>query len=66
MNAEYFQCCQCGAVHIDDISKCEIEDDIYVYTQCLKCRDVTKHLMCGDREEDIYRYYNPVMDKRYY
>lgn len=61
---EYLQCNHCGC-----ISKAEIrcrDDDLYILNYCPQCKEVVKHLRCGERPEEIYRFYDVVMDPRYY
>lgn len=65
MSREYVQCQVCGNMHRVD-AQCDIENDLYVKIQCPKCREVTTHLLCGDREEDLYTTYNLNIDPRYY
>ena len=61
----YVQCQQCGAVHTTKM-KIDIENNLYTELKCPKCRGVTQHLWCGDTEDDVYLYYNPVTDSRFY
>lgn len=59
----YVQCQYCG--HIYQIAdKISIEDSI-IYSECPRCGDMVG-LNLGDREEDIYLYYNCVVDARWY
>lgn len=59
----YVQCQYCG--HIYQIaSKVSIEKSI-IRCECPKCGDMTG-LNLGDKEEDIYYFYDPTLDERYY
>lgn len=64
MDREYVQCQECGCVHQVDIQfKTE---ELFVRLWCPKCRDGTTHLLCGDKEEDLYATYNLNIDPKYY
>lgn len=59
----YVQCQYCG--HIYQIaSKISVEESI-IECECPKCGDMTG-LNLGDKEEDIYYFYDPTLDERYY
>lgn len=59
----YVQCQYCGHIYQIEI-KISIEDSI-IQSECPKCGDMVG-LNLGDKEEDIYLYYNNVMDSRWY
>lgn len=59
----YIQCLNCGKIYIIG-RKVPIGVSI-VKSECPKC-GWSKGLNCGDKEEDIYYFYDPVMDERYY
>ena len=61
---EYVQCQNCG--HIYRIKEKFNIEDLYVQIRCPKCRGETTHLLCGDKEEDLYFTYNVNIDQRYY
>ena len=59
----WVQCTHCGHIyHIDD--KVPI-DKLYVASGCPRCENF-KALNCGENREDVYLYYDPVLDKRFY
>jgi len=59
----YIQCRECG--HIYKVYKeISIEKSI-VYTECPRC-GCGIGLNCGNNTLDLYVYYDPTMDKRYY
>ena len=59
----YVQCQYCG--HIYQIAaKVSIEESI-IESECPKCGDMTG-LNLGDKEEDIYYFYDPTLDERYF
>lgn len=60
----WLQCQDCGELHKEEIQY-NVED-IYIKTYCPKCRDGTKHLVCSEDEDEIYKLYNPSVDPRYY
>ena len=62
---EYSQC-QCGRIQQAELKKCKVIDDIYVELYCPRCRQTMRHLLCGDKEEDIYIYYDVTKDLRFY
>lgn len=57
------QCTQCGDIVFLDISV--PIDTLYITTTCKRCEN-NKALNCGSNQEDIYIYYDPSLDKRYY
>lgn len=57
------QCTQCGNVDFLNINV--PIDMLYIDSICKKCKN-NKALNCGDKQEDIYKYYNPNLDNRYY
>ena len=65
MSREYVQCQGCGRISKIDIDY-DIENDLYVKIDCPECRDKTTHLLCGNKEEDLYLTYNLNIDPRYY
>ena len=52
----YVQCTQCGEVHKVKSKDASISnDDLYtIPIYCHRCRDECKHLLIGDKQEDIY------------
>ena len=62
---QWFQCQSCGALHKVNI-RFDIEDDLFVVTECERCRDDTTHIWVGDNPEDAYIYGNLNVDPRYY
>lgn len=61
----WVQCSVCGKVHKVEVCNSP-EDYLFVEEFCPRCRDETKHLWVGDKEEDLYLYYDPTCDHRYY
>ena len=64
---QFYQCSECGSIHRSYIKK--VEDlcyGIYYETYCPKCKSVEKHLWVGQDKDEIYEFYNPVLDSRYY
>jgi predicted nucleic acid-binding Zn-ribbon protein len=62
-DGSYIQCLNCGEIY-------SMERNIpisvsVVKSHCPKC-GWNKGLNCGDKKEDIYYFYDPVMDRRYY
>ena len=64
MGREYTQCQECGCIHQVDI-QFNIEE-LFVKLECPKCRGATTHLLCGNKEEDLYATYNLNIDPKYY
>lgn len=61
MKGAKVQCTQCGKIFKVNM---EISyEDIYIEEICPCCR---KETTCLNLEDDVYRYYDPVMDNRYY
>lgn len=60
----WVQCTQCGKVY--SISQRVPVSELYVESECPKCGYEDMALNCGDNEDDIYLYYDPYMDERYY
>lgn len=67
-NVVWVQCARCGKTHrVENIEASISEDDLYTkLIFCPKCRDETKHLWCGENQEDIYIYYDVTLDSKYY
>ena len=64
MNKEYVQCNECGNIHQ---VKMEFNiEDLYVNVKCPHCGRIVSHLWVGSKKEDIYMYYDPVKDPRFY
>ena len=61
---EYVQCTHCGEIYDTQI-QCD-DDDLYVHFKCKKCHKDVNHLRCGNDWLDIYMYYDPSLDKRFY
>ena len=57
------QCQSCGEIY-QIANKISIEKSI-IQSVCPMCGTCVG-LNCGDKEEDIYMYMNPNVDKRYY
>lgn len=60
----WIQCQQCGHIYWVDIDVSI--DKLYVASVCARCGEYGNNLNCGDKEEDIYIYADPVLDERYY
>lgn len=61
MKGAKVQCTQCGRIFKVNT---EISyEDIYITEICPGCQ---KETICLNLEDDVYRYYDPVMDNRYY
>lgn len=59
----FIQCQTCGKIYQ---IPCRVEiDKLYVTTDCPHCGEVTG-LNLGDKEEDVYFYYNVNLDCRHY
>ena len=61
MDGAKVQCIQCGKIF--KVNKEISYEDIYIKEICPGCR---KEATCVHLEDDVYRYYDPVMDNRYY
>lgn len=59
----YIQCQTCGEVY--RIPQAIAVDKLYVEANCPTCGNNTG-LNLGDEEEDLYYFYNPNFDYRYY
>ena len=64
----YVQCQCCGEVHKVKSKDATIsDDDLYtVPIYCHRCRDECKHVLIGDKQEDIYVVGDTFLDKRYF
>ena len=59
----YVQCQYCG--HIYQIAhKISVEESI-IQSKCPRCGDMIG-LNLGDKKEDIYYFYDPCLDERYF
>lgn len=59
----WIQCSQCGHIYWTE-EEVPIEK-LYVTSVCARCGH-DRGLNCGDKEEDIVIYADPVLDERYY
>lgn len=59
----WLQCTHCG--HIYHIGARVPIDRLYVASACPRC-DAEVGLNCGDKREDVYLYYDPALDERFY
>ena len=59
----YIQCLSCGYVYVTE-RKVPISASV-VKSCCPRC-GWNKGLNCGDKEEDIYYFYDPCLDARQY
>ena len=65
-DAVWVQCARCGKLH--KVKEASISDDD-LYTEpifCSHCRDGTKHLLIGERQEDVYWLGDSTLDERFY
>ena len=62
-NCTYIQCQECGEIHRIQ-QRVEI-DKLYVITECPHCGASTG-LNLGNKQEDVYYYYNANFDSRYF
>ena len=62
---EYLQCCACGHIHKERFQYKD-DDNPYVGFKCNKCKQYVRHLRCGENQDDIMIYYNPVYDDRFF
>ena len=60
----YVQCQHCG--HIYQIKESMLIDKLYVASVCPRCNEYGKGLNCGDKKEDIFIFYDPYLDERYF
>lgn len=63
---EIFQCSCCGNIHKVDERYKPRGDDIYATLWCQQCGEYTRHLYCGDDDNEIYALYDLNKDLRYY
>ena len=64
----WIQCARCGHLHRVANQEASISDDD-LYTEpifCTHCRDGTKHLLIGERKEDVYWLGDSILDERIY
>lgn len=59
----WIQCTMCGEIY--HIKEPVPIDQLYVTSECARCGH-DKGLNCENNRDEIYRYYDPVMDERYY
>ena len=64
----WVQCSHCGNLHRVKGKDATIsENDLFTEPiWCGKCRDETPHIWCGEKQEDVYMYYNANLDPRIY
>lgn len=60
----WIQCTKCG--HIYFVEEEVPIDRLYVASVCARCGEYGNNLNCGDKEEDIVIYADPILDERYY
>lgn len=59
----WIQCLNCGHIHrIERIISTSVS---VITSECPRC-EYLKGLNCGNKEEDIYCFYDPGLDERYY
>ena len=64
----WVQCARCGNLHQVKNRDASISDDD-LYTEpiyCPRCRDGTKHLLIGEKKEDVYLMGDITLDERFY
>lgn len=59
----WLQCTHCGRIYHTEENV--PSDKLYVNSYCAKCGH-TRALNCGEDKSEIYHYYDPVLDERYY
>lgn len=59
----WVQCLNCGHIHIVE-RKIPISVSV-VKCECPRC-EYLKGINCGNKEEDVYIFYDPGLDERYY
>ena len=59
----WVQCQSCGSIY--KIARKLPTDALIVKAECPTCNGTTA-LNCGEEYDDIYLYYNPNLDSRYY
>ena len=63
VNGNYIQCLSCGNVYV---TESDVPSSVSVTRcECPNC-GYEKGLNCGDKEEDVYYFYDPCLDERYY
>ena len=62
-DGSYIQCLNCGNIYITE-RKVPISVSI-VKCECPRCHH-GKGLNCGDDKDEVYYYYDPSLDERYY
>lgn len=62
-SSTYLQCCGCGKVHI--VKRKYDSDEVYIDSACPKCGH-ERALILGEDRENIYVYYDPINDDRYF
>ena len=60
----WIQCAHCGEIYY--IETPVPIDKLYVASYCPKCGEYGNGLNCGSDESEVYVYYNPLMDDRFY
>ena len=60
----WIQCTKCG--HIYFVEEEVPIEKLYVASVCARCGEYGNGLNCGSDQSEIYTYYNPNMDERYY
>lgn len=67
-NKVWVQCAKCGTLSQVESKYASLSDDD-LYTDplwCHKCRDECKHLLIGERKEDVYIYGDGNLDERFF
>lgn len=59
----YIQCTHCGEIYYT--KETVPVDKVYVTSYCARCGH-SRGLNCGQKEEEIAYFYDPVLDKRFY
>ena len=59
----WIQCANCGKIYY--IYRKVPIDKLYITSECARC-GYDRGLNLGDKEENIYCYYDPNLDERYY
>ena len=62
-NYTYVQCQTCGRIF--RVKQCFSAEEIYIPIECNRCHSTTG-LNLGHNILDIYEFYNPSLDGRYY
>lgn len=64
---QFYQCNECGSIHRSYIKKVkDLDNGVYYEAYCPKCKGAKKHLWVGQEESEIYEFYNPILDLRFY